>query len=133
MAVTLDSAFVIDLLRGSARPLAKARALDDAAEPVFLTSPVVYEVLSGILHRRPRTEGAAFQAMASRYPVVSFGERAARRAAEVRGEFMRLGRAKPGVDVMTAGLALEHGYRLVTRDSDFDEISSVFGLMVERY
>lgn len=133
MAVTLDSAFVIDLLRGGAKALAKARELDEAGEPVFLTAPVMYEVLSGILHRQPRMEGAKFQAAASRYPVVSFGERAARRAADIRSEFMRLGRAKPGVDVMTAGIALEYGYRIVTRDADFGDISDVFGLVVEPY
>jgi predicted nucleic acid-binding protein len=133
VAVTLDSAFVIDLMRGAARPLSKARSLDASGEPVFLTAPVLCEVLSGILHRQSRTEGAAFQVMASRYPVVSFGERAARRAADIRGEFMRLGRAKPGVDVMIAGIALEYGYRVITRDSDFGDISSVFGLMVEGY
>jgi predicted nucleic acid-binding protein len=46
---------------------------------------------------------------------------------------MRLGRAKPGVDVMIAGIALEYGYRVITRDSDFGDISSVIGLMVEGY
>ncbi len=133
MGVTLDSVFVIDLLRGGQRAFAKARALDEAGEPAFLSAPVVYEVLAGLLHRQSRREAAAFQTMVSKYPVVSFGERAARRAADVRAEFMRLGRAKPGVDVMIAGIALEYGYAVVTKDTDFDYIAGEFGLRIEKY
>ena len=65
--------------------------------------------------------------------ILPFDEPAAARAAEVRAELMRLGRAKSHVDVMIAGVASAGGHVLITRDSDFRDIANVVGLAVEAY
>jgi len=133
MGTTMDAAFVIDLLNRQPAALAKALAMENAKASTFLTAPVLYEVLAGVLHSQSRTEASAFRSFAGRFPILSFDEPSARRAAEVRAEFMRLGRAKPGVDVMIAGIALNGDHALVTRDGDFAAISEEFGLRVEPY
>ncbi len=133
MGTTFDTGFIIDLLKGQAPALRKSQEVESSNAAAFLGSPVLYEVLSGILHRQSRTEAAAFRAFAGMFPVLGFAEPAARKAAEVRAEFMRLGRAKPGVDVMIAGIALEGDHVLVTRDRDFEAIGEEFGLRLERY
>lgn len=133
MGTTYDSSFVIDLLNGEGPALRKSREHESDEVAVFLGAPVLYEVLSGILHRQSRAEAAAFRAFVGMFPILAFGEPAARRAADVRAEFLKLGRAKPGVDVMIAGIALEGDHVLVTRDRDFDPIGTEYGLQLERY
>jgi predicted nucleic acid-binding protein len=128
-----DSAFIIDLLRAVPAARAKAAALDAAGGSTFLTAPVLYEVLTGIHHRRSKSEAAAFRALASNFAPLAFDDQAARLAAEVRAEFLRIGKPKPGVDVMIAGIALSGDHVLITRDRDFEAIAGSFGLRVESY
>ena len=133
MGATLDTTFIVDLLRGDEGARAMARELDGRKEPTILTTPVLYEVFSGLLHRRSRSETAAFRALASRFDLHPFDESSAMRAAEIRAELMRLGRVKGHVDVMLAGIAVSGGHTLITRDRDFHEIAEVVTLAIEAY
>lgn len=133
MGTTLDTTFIVDLLRGDEGARAKARELDGRKEPTVLTTPVLYEISSGLLYRRSRSETAAFRALASRFDLVWFDESSAVRAAEIRAELMRLGRVKGHVDVMLAGIAVEGGHTLITRDQDFRGIAEAVPLAVESY
>ncbi len=133
MGITFDSDFIIDILRDDRGALAKARAIDGRGEAKFLTTPVLYEISSGLLFTRSRSEAAAFRAFASRITVLPFDETSALKAAEIRAELMSLGRAKGHIDVMIAGIAAGGGHSLVTRDRDFADISQAIGLNVEGY
>ncbi len=133
MGATLDTTFIVDLLRGDKGAKAKARELDGRKEPTILSTPVLYEVSSGLLYRRSRSETAAFRALASRFDIHSFDESSAVRAAEIRAELMRLGRVKGNVDVMLAGIAVDGGHTLVTRDQDFHDIAEAVPLAIESY
>jgi len=129
----VDSTFVIDVLRSDPAALQKSRDLDARPDAKVLSTPVVYEITAGLLYTRSRSEATAFRALASRFVILPFDEPAAARAAEVRAELMRLGRAKSHVDVMIAGVASAGGHVLITRDSDFRDIANVVGLAVEAY
>ena len=133
MGATLDTTFIIDLLRGDSGARAKARELDGRKEPTILSTPVLYEISSGLLYRRSRSETAAFRALASRFDLHAFDESSAVRAAEIRAELMRLGRVKGHVDLMLAGIAVAGGHTLVTRDRDFHEIAKAVTLSLESY
>ncbi|TLZ72217.1 MAG: type II toxin-antitoxin system VapC family toxin [Methanobacteriota archaeon] len=133
MGVMVDSTFVIDVLRSDPAALQKSRDLDARPDAKVLSTPVVYEITAGLLYTRSRSEATAFRALASRFVILPFDEPAAARAAEVRAELMRLGRAKSHVDVMIAGVASAGGHVLITRDSDFRDIANVVGLAVEAY
>lgn len=129
----LDTSFVVDLLRSDAAARRKARELDGRREPKILTSPVLYEVLAGLLFTRSRSEAAAFAALAGRYARLPFDEEAASKAAEIRAELLRLGRAKSHVDTMIAGIAGAGRHTLISRDRDFAVLGDAVGLLVETY
>ena len=133
MNVSVDSSFVIDVMRGDGDALRKADEIDASGVMKFLSTPVLYEVQTGLFHRRSRSEVEAFRAIASRFGIIPFDEEAAVRAAEIRAELLRLGRPKPVVDVMVAGTALARGLKLVTRDEDIISLGRTFGFQVETY
>ncbi len=133
MGVTVDTNFIIDVLRADAAALAKSQEIDRRPEAKFLSTPVLYEITSGLLYTRSRSEAGAFRTLASRFAILPFDEPAATRAAEIRAELMRLGRLKSHVDVMIAGVSAAGGHILVTRDRDFQDIAQAVGLVVESY
>ena len=133
MGVTVDTSFIIDAPRWGPAALEKSKGLDARRDAKFLSTPVVYEITSGLLYTRSRSEAGAFRAIASRFVILPFDEPAAAKAAEIRAELMRLGRVKSHVDVMIAGVAAAGGHSLVTRDADFRDIGSAVGLAVEGY
>ncbi len=129
----LDTSFLVDLLRSDKDALKKARQLDGRRETKGLATPVLYEVLAGLLFTRSRSEAAAFEVLAARFARAPFDEPAASRAAEIRAELLRMGRVKSHVDVMIAGIAGSGRHTLISRDADFKEIGRAVGLSVESY
>lgn len=133
MGVTVDSTFLIDVMKGDRGALAKDAEVDARRDPRFLSTPVLYEVGAGILFRRSRQEAEAFARLASRFSVLPFDERSARKASEIQADLYRAGRPKSHTDVMIAGIAAVHGHTLVTRDRDFQDIAAIVGLSLESY
>ncbi len=133
MGYVLDTAFIVDLLRSDAAAKKKARELDERREPKILPTPVLYEILAGLLFTRSRSEAAAFGQLAAQYARAPFDEGSASHAAEIRAELMRLGRVKSHVDTMIAGIASQGRHTLVSRDADFAQIGKAIGLLVESY
>ncbi len=133
MGFVLDSTFLVDLLRSDAGAKKKARELDARREPKIMSTPVLYEIMSGLLFKRSRSEAAEFQRLSAEYPVVPFDEAASMKAAEIRAELMRLGKVKSHVDTMIAGTAVAGRHVLISRDTDFVAIGRVVGLLVESY
>ncbi|MEK6987861.1 MAG: PIN domain-containing protein [Candidatus Thermoplasmatota archaeon] len=133
LGITVDSNYVIDLLRLERGAVSKAEEMDRRPDVKTLSTPVLYEVSAGLLFSRSRSEAAAFRAIAARFQVLPFDESAATKAAEIRAELMRLGRSKGHVDVMIAGIAAAGGHVLVTRDRDFRDIADTMGLRLEAY
>lgn len=133
MGITVDTAFVIDVLRSEPAALAKARELDGRRETKCIATPVIYEVSAGLLFTRSRSEAAAFRELASRFQIAPLDEPSAMKAAEIQAELMRLGKRKAHTDVMIAGIAANGGHTLVTRDRDFADVAGAVGLLVEPY
>ncbi len=133
MGVTVDTNFIIHILRSDPAALEKAKEVEDRGEAKFLSTPVLYEISAGLLFTRSRTEAAAFRALASRFGSLPFDESAALKAADIRAELLRMGRAKSHVDIMIAGIALEGSHVLITRDRDFKDIAETVGPNVEAY
>lgn len=133
MGITVDTNFVIDLLRAEPAAVRKAKDLDGRRETKFLTTLVLYEVSAGLFFARSRSETARFHGLVSRFATLPFDEPAAMKAAEIRAELLRLGRAKSHVDVMIAGAAAAGGHILASRDRDLQELSQTIGLNLEPY
>lgn len=124
---------MVGLIRSDPDARRRAQALDARREPKLLSTPVLYEIASGLLYIRSRSDAAAFQRLSANYAIVPFDEASAMRAAEIRAELMKLGRVKSHVDTMIAGIAAAGGHTLVSRDADFQAISGAMGLQVESY
>ena len=133
MGFVLDTTFIVDLIRSDPDAKRRAKELDARREPKLLSTPVLYEIASGLLYTRSRSEAAAFQRLSANYTVVPFDEPSAMKAAEIRAELMKLGRIKSHVDTMIAGIASAGRHTLVSRDQDFQAISEAMGLAVEAY
>ena len=133
MGFVLDTTFIVDLIRSDPDAKRRAKELDARREPKLLSTPVLYEIASGLLYTRSRSEAAAFQRLSANYTVVPFDEPSAMKAAEIRAELMKLGRIKSHVDTMIAGIASAGRHTLVSRDEDFQAISEAMGLAVEAY
>ena len=133
VGVAIDSSFFIDFSRRRPAALRKLEELEGRSEPLVLPTPVIYEVLAGILHTRSRTQATRFRGYAARFQIAPLDLAAAERAAEVRAELLRVGRVKGGADILTAGIALAGGHSLVTRDNVFHHIAEATGLHLESY
>jgi predicted nucleic acid-binding protein len=133
VGVALDSTLFIDLARRRPSAIAKVDELDGRHEVKVIPTPVAFEILSGIVQTRSRTQASLFKGWVGRFHVAPLDLAAAEGAATIRAEFAHLGRAKESVDVLAAGIALSGGHSLVTRDRDFREIGEATGLVIEPY
>lgn len=133
MGVLLDTSVLIDVLEETEDTVLLADRLDERREPVLMAAPALYEIETGIRFTGSRSEAKRFERSTGRFPIAPFDEEAAREAALVRAELLRLGEVKSHPGVMIAGIALARGHRLVTGDEDFAEIADAVGLAVERY
>jgi predicted nucleic acid-binding protein len=133
MGVALDSTLLVDLARRRPSAIRKVEELDSRRELKVIPTPVAYEVLSGILETKSRTQAAVFRGRISKLHIAGLDLTGAERAASIRVELSHLGRVKGSGDILTAGIAMAGGHSLVTRDSDFLAIAEVTGLVVEPY
>ncbi|MGB6501068.1 MAG: type II toxin-antitoxin system VapC family toxin [Thermoplasmata archaeon] len=133
MGVAIDSTFFIDFSRRLPAATRKLEELEGRADSIVLPTPVIYEVLTGILRARSKTQATRFRGYVTKFQVAPLDLGAAERAAEVQTELLSLGRIKGAADILTAGIALSGGHSLVTRDKDFYYIAEATGLHIESY
>lgn len=133
MGIAIDSTFFIDFTRRLPAATRKLDELEARAEPLVLPTPVIYEVLAGVLRVRSKTQATRFRGYVARFQIAALDLAAAERAAEIRAELLSLGRIKGAADILTAGIALTGGHSLVTRDKDFQHIAEATGLHLESY
>lgn len=127
--VSLDSSFLIDLLSGERRAVDKARELDQAGEPKYVTPPAASEVLLGAYHL-----GAAYlartKALLGSLPMLPFDRESVEEAGRLGSELLRRGTPVSHGDLYVAAVTKRHGERLLTNDRDFARVP---GLLVEAY
>jgi predicted nucleic acid-binding protein len=133
VGVALDSTLFIDLARRRPPALRKMEELDSRRELKVIPTPVVYEILYGILETRSRTQASLFKGWVSRFHVAPLDLMASEKAAQIAAEMARVGRTKGTADLLSAGIALAGGHSLVTRDTHFIDISEATGLRIEPY
>jgi tRNA(fMet)-specific endonuclease VapC len=110
--VILDACFLVDLLDGEDRAVAK---LDEIEDELLSVPTLLYtEVGVGI---DPETEvGRQFEAVIGRVRLVPYDAEAAKRAVDVQRQLRRDGETVGAVDAMVAGTALARDERVVTRN-----------------
>jgi predicted nucleic acid-binding protein len=127
--VSLDSSFLIDLLSGNTRAVAKARELDRSGEARYITSPAASEVLVGAFSLGG-TYFVRTKALVDSLPLLPFDRLSCHEAGRLGSELAARGTPLGQSDLYIAAISLRHGERLLTRDRGF---VAVPGLAVEGY
>ncbi|HYS72733.1 MAG TPA: PIN domain-containing protein [Thermoplasmata archaeon] len=128
----LETSFILDLWDGTPEAVDKAREIDSRGEPVYLPTPVLYELWEGVARSdRPREEAAKVRDFIDGHDVLPFSDADAREAGLLSGRLSRAGRMMGTVDVQVAGMARARGQALVTADRRFRELADEIRL--ERY
>ena len=129
MVRTLDTSFLIDVLRGHRGAAAKAETFDSEQEILTIPAPALAEFLDGAYFAGGTYLTKAIQLVAGR-DVVPFDKECSLVAGRLRADLRGRGMALAMLDAMIASTALRHHSVLVTGDSGFSRIP---GLAVESY
>ena len=124
MPYLLDSDVLISQRQDEPAALALVERL--APEGLAISIITYMEVYQGVLRGPdPARAEAGLAAFLSGVPVIPFSLDAARRCAALREHLARQGKRvrSRALDLVTAAIALEHGYTLVTRNrGDYEDI-----------
>ncbi|MGQ0535406.1 MAG: PIN domain-containing protein, partial [Methanobacteriota archaeon] len=113
----VDTSFLIDLLRGDTPALNLLERLEESSEALRVPAPCLFELWEGIERsRHPPREAERVNAILQGFPIVGLEARHATRAGKLSGAMIRKGLRPDPLDVLIAGVALEEGERVVTRD-----------------
>ncbi len=129
MARSLDTSFLIDVLRGHPGAVAKAELLDSEEAVITIPAPVLAEFLDGAYFAGGPYLAKAMQLIAGR-DVVPFDKECSLIAGQLRAELRSRGISVPMLDAMIASTVLRHHSTLVTGDAGFHRIPA---LAVESY
>ena len=93
----LETSFILDLWDEKAEAVRKAREIDARGEPIYLPTPVLYELWEGVARsERPRQEATKIQDFVSGHDILPFGDADAREAGRGDGQSSRTGLAHRG-------------------------------------
>jgi predicted nucleic acid-binding protein len=123
----LDATFLVDLLRRDRAAVARARALEAQGETLWVPAPAVYELWNGVERAdRPMEEARKLESILRDYTVIELSAAAAATAGRIAGVLARRGTILHTVDALIAGIALEEGDAVLTRNTrDFQKIAEL--------
>ncbi len=128
----LDTSFILDLWGGQPDAVRKAGQIDERGEPIYIPTPVLYELWEGVARsERPQAEAAKVVDFAGGHDLLPFSEADAREAGLLSGRLSRSGRMMGTVDVQIAGMAKARGQTLLATDRRFRDLAAE--IRVEKY
>ena len=125
----VDTTFCIDLAKGEAAAVERAKELDEKRERLAIPAPALTEFLIGGFAKGGHRLKSALD-LVSRMEVLPVDETVALEAARLGAQSIRDGKPVGTLDLLTAATARVRHYPLITRDRDF---SAVPGLTIETY
>lgn len=126
---SLETTFLVDLLRGTPEAIARVKALEKAGEPKCVAPPAASELLIGA-HRIGGPELERAKELLESLTLLEFDLDACQEAGRLGAALMARGERMGTVDLLIAAVTKRHGQRLITRDRGF---ARVRGLAVETY
>jgi predicted nucleic acid-binding protein len=127
--VSLDSTYLVDLLRRRPTAVRAAERIRDAGEERTIAPPAAVEVLTGGHFLGGAHLEQARELLASLRPL-PFDDEAIDLTARVAAELLARGISLGQADLLIAGISLRHGEPVLTRDTAFARVP---GLAVRTY
>lgn len=128
----LDTSFILDLWDDDPDAVRKAREVDARGEPIYIPTPVLFELWEGVARsERPREEEAKVLGFAGGHNLLPFGEADAREAGLMSARLSRSGRMMGTVDIQIAGVAKARRQALLASDRRFRDL--VAAIRLEKY
>ena len=129
--IVLDTSFLIDYFRGVE---ATHDLVDEDDVDVAITTITYHEILTGLKRRKSKKEEKFFKRFFSEVRILPFDVKAAEESSSIAVRLMALGKEVNALDILIAGIAIANGAeKIVTRDSDFEEIAKVSDIEVILY
>lgn len=114
------------------KAVARARALSEASVPLLVGAPSVFELYVGVaLGSKPSEEKRKVEEALRSLTQLPLDQMAARRAGMIYAQKSREGRKIEPEDAMIAGIAVENGQPVLTRN--VKDFSGIPDLKVETY
>ncbi|MFI5414508.1 MAG: PIN domain-containing protein [Candidatus Lutacidiplasmatales archaeon] len=126
---SLDSTFLIDLLRGVPAAVVRLEQLEKHREPRCVTPPAATEVMVGA-HGFGGSSLRAAEDLVQSLQWLEFDWESCRLAGRIEADLIARGEPMSASDLFNAAVSLRHGQRLLTRDRGFARVP---GLKVETY
>lgn len=132
----LDTAYLIDLVRGKAGAVGLARRIDEEGVYVAISVATYHEYMLGVFlsHRRKERLKEMLKRAElelTRFDILPYSVDIARRTAEIYALLLKEGKTLPLADVIIACTALEYRLNLVTRN--VEHFSRIPGLEIVSY
>ena len=127
--VSLDSTFIIDLLRRVPSAVKLLDRLEADRDPRFVTPPAAAEVMVGAYGFGGKSLRVA-ESLLKSLQWLEFDWEACQLAGRIEAELIARGEPIGASDLFIAAVSLRHGQRLITRDRGFARVP---GLHVETY
>ena len=128
--IVLDTSFIIDYFRG----VEATYDLVDEGKEVTTTTITYHEILTGLKRKRSKKEEKVFKRFFSEVRILPFDDKAAKESSSIAAKLLAIGKEINALDVLIAGIAIANGAeKIITRDSDFEEIAKVSDIEVVLY
>ena len=128
--IVLDTSFIIDYFRG----VEATYGLIDEGEDIAITTITYHEILTGLKRKRSKKEEKIFKRFFSEVRILPFDIRAAEESSSIAAKLLAVGREVNALDILIAGIAIANGAeKIITKDSDFEEIARVSDIEVVLY
>lgn len=128
-----DTNYIIDVLSKKEDAITKSLELTQKTQAQNLCTPVIYELMTGIILAGSKREKIKFESIIEKSFIYPYDLKAARLSGEIHAELLQAGEERGSLDIQIASIALANDEVLLTNDSDFDVISELFDLKIERH
>jgi predicted nucleic acid-binding protein len=125
-----DTSFIIDLLRHDEKALKKAENLEQKNRAYSLTSPTIYELWISVARSNSQEKEEILDILSSQ-PLNSLDKKSAQKAGQIQEKLIDKGERIGHLDALIAGIALENGEKLLTRNQD--EFQRIKEISIEEY
>lgn len=125
MTLVLDTSVLISLERREAKVAARLEELSETHTlPPYITFINLFEFLLGVRLKPPRKRREVI-AFVKQFDTLNTTDRTSELLADLKAKYDKRGTILPLADIIIAGLVIENGMTLFTKDRDFGKIEEL--------